>query len=172
MSSSTEIPGLIIEGDDPVGETAEKLITELCEEMTARYGAPPSPFSLCEAAAPRTIFVVARVHGEPVACGALRRFDDDTAEIKRMYVAPSARRRGLARHILATLEHHAQELRYRTIRLETGVRQPEAQRLYESMGFQRIEPFGSYVGNPTSICFEKTVLQCAQSPDSLTASKL
>jgi GNAT superfamily N-acetyltransferase len=133
------------------------LIHDLCVEMSVRYGAPPSPFSLAEASAPRTVFLVARVNEEPVGCGALRRFDDHTAEIKRMYVAPAGRRQGTARRILAELERYAQEFGYRTIRLETGIRQPEAQQLYESMGFRRIAAFGPYVGNPTSVCFEKVV---------------
>jgi putative acetyltransferase len=60
------------------------------------------------------------------------------------------------------LERYAQLWDYRGIRLETGVRQPEAQQLYESMGFRRIEPFGPYVGNPTSVCFEKAVPSHAQ----------
>ena len=157
MNSSIEIPALTIEADDPVGETAQKLIGELCAEMNARYGAPPSPFTSNEAATARTVFLVARLPGEAIGCGALRPLDEDTAEIKRMYVAPAARGRGVARQIIANLECHAQQLCYRRIRLETGVRQPEAQRLYESMGFRRIEAFGSYVGNPTSVCFEKVL---------------
>jgi GNAT superfamily N-acetyltransferase len=172
MTSSIEIPPLIIEADDPVGETAQKLISELCAEMTARYGAPPSPFSLAEAAAPRTMFVVARLRGEPIGCGALRCLDAETAEIKRMYVAPSGRRQGVARQILATLERHAQQFNYRTIRLETGIHQPEAQRLYESMGFRQIEAFGPYIGNPTSICFAKTVPGSAHSPETVVQRQL
>ena len=159
-----------ITSEDPVGETAQLLVAELCAEMAGRYGAAPSPFSLVEAAAPRTVFLVARRGDEPVGCGALRRFDDETAEIKRMYVTPAARRRGIARRILAALERYAHEFHYRTIRLETGVRQPEAQALYESMGFRRIAAFGPYIGNPTSVCFEKTLT--ARTPEAVVQDQL
>lgn len=172
MTSSFETSGLTIEAADPVGDTAQKLIGELCAEMTARYGAPPSPFSFAEAAAPRTIFVVARLRGEPIGCGALRRFDDETAEIKRMYVAAPGRRQGVGRQILAILERYAQQLNYRTIRLETGIYQPEAQQLYESMGFRRINAFGPYIGNSTSVCFEKMVPHCTHSPEIVVQRQL
>jgi putative acetyltransferase len=148
-------PALTIESDDPVGETARKLIDDLCAEMSERYGTPPSPFSSSEAAQPATTFLVARLGGQPVGCGALRRIENGVAEIKRMYVAPAARRQGIARAILAELERSARDFGYRTIRLETGIRQPEAQRLYESLGYHRIPAFGPYVGNPTSVCYEK-----------------
>ena len=148
---------LILTADDPVGAVARQLIDRLCTELSARYGAPPSPFSPAEAAAPRTIFLVARLGGIPVACGALRRIDDTVAEIKRMYVAPEGRRRGLARRILRELEHRAVEFGYSTIRLETGVGQPEAIALYEVCGYRRIPAYDPFVGNPSSVCFEKSL---------------
>lgn len=157
MTRIAESLPLTIEVADPIGEIARELIHALCSEMSERYGTPPSPFSPSEAAAPRTLFLLARLHGKPVGCGALRRFDDHIAEIKRMYVAPAGRRQGIARHILVALERHAQEFGYRAIRLETGIRQPEAQRLYEAVGYRRIAAFGPYVGNPTSVCYEKLI---------------
>ena len=155
MANPLNSSALIIEPADPVGEIARQLIQDLCAEMSGRYGTAPSPFSSSEAAAERTVFLVARLDGQPVGCGALRRIDDDTAEIKRMYVAPAGRRQGIARLILVELERHAAGFGYRAIRLETGVRQPEAQLLYEALGYQRIAAFGPYAGNPTSVCFEK-----------------
>lgn len=148
---------LTIEPGDPVGGIARDLISALCMEMSERYGAPPSPFSPAEAAAPRTVFLIARLGGQPVGCGALRRLEDPIAEIKRMYVSPAGRRRGIARRILLELEQQAKEFGYHTIRLETGIRQPEAQQLYESLGYRRIAAFGPYVGNLTSVCYEKWV---------------
>jgi putative acetyltransferase len=146
---------LTIEVDDPIGETARKLIHELCAELRGRYGFTPSPFSLSEAATPRTIFLVAWLGSKPVGCAALRRIDDQTGEIKRMYVAPAGRRKGIARSLLIDLEHHALKFDYRAIRLETGILQPEAQRLYESCGYNRIASFGPYVGDPIRLCYEK-----------------
>ncbi len=101
------------------------------------------------------MFLIARIESEPVGCGAIRRLDDDTAEVKRMYVVPSARRRGIARRLLAELERRAAEFGYRTLRLETGDLQIEAIALYESCAWGRIEAFGEYVGSPISVCFEK-----------------
>ncbi len=157
MSEPTESTALTIESADPIGATARDLIDALCSEMSDRYGYPPSPFSLTEAAEPRTVFLVARLGGQAVGCGALHQWDAHTAEIKRMYVAPAGRRQGIARRLLGALEQHAQVFGYRAIRLETGIRQPEAQRLYEALGYHRIANFGPYVGNAISVCFEKPI---------------
>jgi putative acetyltransferase len=137
------------------GEVAQKLIHDLCAELSQRYGTPPSPFSPADTSAPGTAFLVARRSGEPVGCGAVRRIDDLTAEIKRMYVAPTARRQGLARRLLAELERHAVAFGYRSVRLEAGTQQPDARALYESCGFRQIPAFGHYVGSPISVCYEK-----------------
>ena len=156
-SSTTESEGgeLRIRSDDPVGPVAQRLIGELCAEMSERYGSPPSPFSLSEAQAVRSRFLVAWRSGEAMGCGGLRELDAHTAEIKRMYVVGVGRRQGIARRILAELEFHARAFNFRVLRLETGVRQPEAQRLYQSLGYLPIDAFGPYFGNPTSVCFEK-----------------
>lgn len=148
---------------DPVGAVAQKLIQDLCSEMSARYGSPPSPFSPSEAASPRTVFLIASSRAVPAGCGALRQIDQETAEIKRMYVAPASRRQGIARRILSDLERHATDFGYRAVRLETGVRQPEAQSLYESLGYRRIPSFGPYAANSSSVCFEK-ILPTPASP--------
>lgn len=147
--------GITLTAEDPTTHDAAALIRELCRELGERYGAPPSPFSPGEAMIPRTAFMVARLAGNPVGCGALRRIDDETAEIKRMYVSSSVRRKGVAKRILAGLETMAAEFGYRVVRLETGVKQPEAIGLYESTGYRRIGAYGPYVGNPVSVCFEK-----------------
>ena len=141
--------------EDPIGAVARELVEALCSEMSERYGQPPSPFSLSEAAVDKSVFIVARRDGEPVACGALRPFEDDTAELKRMYVVPGARRQGFGRLIIAALERHARGFGYKTILLETGVGQPDAQRLYESCGYARVAAFGAYIGNPSSVCYQK-----------------
>jgi ribosomal protein S18 acetylase RimI-like enzyme len=155
MTPVSVLKALTIEAADPVGEVARELIYALCSEMSERYGARPSPFSSSEGAEYRTVFLVAGLRGQPVGCGALRSLDHHTAEIKRIYVVPSARGKGVARHLITELERHAKEFGYRRICLETGVRQPEAQRLYESLGYRHIAAFGLYIGNPTSVCYEK-----------------
>ena len=79
----------------------------------------------------------------------------DVGEVKRMYVEPAVRGRGLSKLLLSALEDAARRMGYIALRLETGDRQSEAVRLYESAGYRRIEPFGIYLHSPRSICFEK-----------------
>ena len=74
-----------------------------------------------------------------------------------MFVTSTARRKGLARAILQELEIRAAAFGYATMRLETGNRQLSAMALYETLGFRRIEPFGEYVNDSLSVCFEKMV---------------
>ena len=112
----------------------------------------PAPVDL---APPRGVFLVACADDGPVGCGGIRDHADGIAELKRMYVVPAARRTGVARGLLAELEGRAVALGYTRIRLETGVRQPEAIALYESCGYAPIERYGHYRASPLSRCFEK-----------------
>jgi GNAT superfamily N-acetyltransferase len=84
--------------------------------------------------------------------------DSDTGEIKRMYVLPDARNRGVGRAIVAVLEAEARRLGVRRLVLETGERQPEAIALYSRAGFQQIPLFGEYIGSPLSVCMAKTLI--------------
>lgn len=172
MRLHTQTHGCTLHPEDPVGAVARQLIEDLCREMTTRYGTPPSPFSPAESNGDRAIFLVARLEGRPVGCGALRPWDANTAEIKRMYVDPAFRRQGIARRVLLELEGHARRFNYRAIRLETGIRQPEAQQLYQSLGYHRIPTYGPYVGNVTSVCFEKSLLVSDEAPESVVQRQL
>jgi GNAT superfamily N-acetyltransferase len=139
--------------DDP---DAAVLVAALLEDLAERYGGRdafhPDPRSL---APPDGVFVLARLDGVPVGCGGFRRFADGVAEIKRMYVAPEARRGGVATAVLEDLETRARALGYRSIRLETGTNQPEAMALYQRAGYQAMLPYGHYRDSPMSRCFEK-----------------
>jgi len=110
---------------------------------------------------PEGSFFVGYVEGRPVATGAWRRSTvaalgvAHTAEVKRMYVAPSARGLGLARRMLAHLEASAAEHGAEAMVLETGLAQPEAIALYESSGYQPIPPFGHYKDAPLSRCYAR-----------------
>ena len=116
---------------------AADLIAAMVAEMAALYGpidVPGMPSATpADFAPPHATFLVG--------------FDDDAAEIKRMYVVPAARGRGLARVLLAALEDAAHGLGYGTVRLDTGALQPHAQALYESAGYRAI---GNFNANPVA----------------------
>lgn len=103
---------------------------------------------------PEVIFVVAREHDTVLGCGALV-LSPGWAEIKRMFVTPEARGRQLGHHLLQHLETLAIQRGVRRLRLETGIRQPEALSLYRSHGFIEIEPFGDYRPDALSLFMEK-----------------
>ncbi|MFZ1963366.1 MAG: GNAT family N-acetyltransferase [Roseiarcus sp.] len=92
---------------------------------------------------PAGFFFVARLAGRPVGCGALRRIDDATGEIKRMWTAPAARRLGVARRIIATIEATARAAGLTTLRLDTHRALKEAQALYRKLGFEDVAPFNA-----------------------------
>ncbi len=100
-------------------------------------------------------YLGAAVSGRLVACAAIQPVDARTAEVKRMYVRPMYRRRGIARQVLAALEELAWTSGYTVLRLETGDYLPEVVKLYTSSGYLPIPCYGEYAGNPNSVCFEK-----------------
>jgi putative acetyltransferase len=105
---------------------------------------------------PRGIFLVVRGDaGAALACGGVTRFDEMRGEVKRMYVTPDARGRGLGRLVLAELERHARELGFEALVLETGDRQREALGLYTTAGYARIPCYPPYDSRALSLCFEK-----------------
>ncbi len=91
----------------------------------------------------------------PVACGAIKKFDTETMEVKRMFTDVNFRGKGFATQVLTELENWALELGYSRCILETGKRLPDAMRLYENWGYQLIPNYGQYVEMENSICFEK-----------------
>ena len=93
----------------------------------------------------------------PIGCGAIKVFDDERMEVKRMYVVPDHRGKGVASRILKALELWAIELGYKRCVLETGINQPEALALYHKSGFSRIANYGQYVNVQSSFCFEKVL---------------
>lgn len=147
---------------DVRGDDEAALIGELDRELVMRYrGTPGEAFSEVDPThpehfnEPEGLFLVARLDGKAIACGGLRRVDGSTAEIKRMYVKPENRKTGLARRILAALERRAEQQGYERIILESGTAQPDACALYESSGYERIEPYGVWKDSPESICYSK-----------------
>jgi putative acetyltransferase len=116
------------------------------------------------------VFLIASAGGEPVGCGALRRLDCSTGEIKRIYVRPSARGSGVGRRLLAELEWHARKLDMYGLVLHTGLRQPAAIRLYENTGFTRIASFGEYTDSNKGICMGKAIVWLS-GPDSAVPAR-
>lgn len=150
--------GFQITAEDACSADAIRLTTNLSAELARRYDHVDDgsgDFRPQDAAGSRSVFLIGRLDDRPVACGAVRPLEGDVGEVKRMYVEPAARGRGLARQLLAALEDAARRLGYLALRLETGDGQPEAVRLYESAGYRRIAPYGIYVESARSICFEK-----------------
>ena len=135
----------------------EAMVTEMEELYDLRTGtglglsAPPADFS-----PPGGAFLVIYEDGKPVAGGGVKRDEDGIAEIKRMYVAPGARGRGLGRQLLEALEEEARSLGYARIRLDTGARQPEARAMYERAGYHAVD---DYNGNPQASFWGEKVLR-------------
>ncbi len=102
-------------------------------------------------------FFVLRSEGIAAGCGGVKLFGRAYGEVKRMYVRPQFRGRGFARQMLNHLTNYAQAQGVSLLRLETGIHQHEAIRLYEGMGFHRIPPFGDYKEDPLSLFYEKSL---------------
>ncbi|PTL55403.1 GNAT family N-acetyltransferase [Paraconexibacter algicola] len=108
-----------------------------------------------ELSPPDGSFLVGWSGGAAVCCGGLKRLPDGACEIKKMFVAPSARGQGVARTLLHALEDEARRLGYAVARLDTGPKQPHAQRLYESEGYREI---GNFNDNPVATYFAEKQL--------------
>jgi putative acetyltransferase len=138
---------------------AALLIERLTSELANRYNDDGAgDFHPDDVQSPRSGFLLARFDGQAVACGGFRRLADDVAEIKRMFVDPAFRGRGIGRRLLTTLEEHIRLAGYARVQLDTGTMQPEAVGLYESAGYHRIAPYGFYRDDPRCICYEKDLV--------------
>lgn len=101
--------------------------------------------------------VIAYINKVAVGCGAFKPYQNNKAEIKRMYSQPTHRNLGVATQVLAELEKWAKELNYQSCILETGKRQTEAVAFYQKCNYQQIPNYGQYAQMENSICFEKTL---------------
>ena len=136
-----------------------ELIEAVQQEYVVRYGTRDvTELSVAEFTPPQGIFIIGWDADQPVACGGVRLVSPEVGELKRMYVAPAARRRGIARAMLAHLEHQARTLGAERLRLESGLHQPEALSLYASAGYVDAEPFGHYAGAPLARHLAKSLV--------------
>jgi GNAT superfamily N-acetyltransferase len=154
------VTGLDLREEPYDGPSGQTLTAQVQEEYVARYGGPDdTPVDAAEFAPPRGRFVIGYVGLEPVAMGGFRSLEDGTVEIKRMFVVPSHRGRGLSRLLLARLEQLAAAAGADRVVLETGMKQPEAMALYASAGYDRIGNFGHYRDSALSASYGKSLSQ-------------
>ncbi len=130
----------------PESEVAAQLLARYYEELNARF---PGGFDVdrtvaapsAELRPPSGSFLTVRLDGRAIGCGAVRKLDETTAEIKRMWIDPAVRGRGVGRRLLAALESAAARLGCRLVRLDTSSHLPEALGLYRSTGYSEILPY-------------------------------
>ena len=145
-----------------IADASRALIGALNAELSAMYSEPgANHFGLdpTEVSGRRGAFLVVSYNGTAVGCGAVRLITPDTGELKRMYMAPSVRGKGLAKQLVTALETEARRLGAKRLVLETGVRQHAALALYRGAGFHPIPLYGEYCLSPeTSVCLGKDLL--------------
>ena len=142
--------------DDPV---AQDLVERVQQEYVDRYGGrDEAVVDPAEFLPPQGLFLAAEVAGEPVGSGAWRALGAGMAEIKRVYVTPSFRRRGLAQLIVAALERSAARAGHRSVVLNTGDRQPEALGLYRQLGYGPVPGYGVYACAPDAVFLGKDLV--------------
>jgi GNAT superfamily N-acetyltransferase len=138
---------------DPEELPATELLAAMRAELNDAYASPSRldnpALAPAELRPPGGAYLVGYEGTEPVAGGGLRRLAEGVAEIKRMYVLPTARSRGVAAALLAALEDAARAQGYRVVRLDTGPKQAHAQRLYRGAGYKDVPPYND---NPFA-CF-------------------
>ncbi len=131
------------------------LVTLLDQDLAVRDGEEHAFYSQFNKIDKINHALLAYVENQPLGCGALRAYTEDSVEVKRMFVLPEHRGQGIAGAILSALEAWAAELGFARCILETGKKQPEAIRLYQKSGYEIIPNYGPYEGMDTSVCMEK-----------------
>lgn len=131
------------------------LVSALDQDLAERDGEEHSFYHQFNSIDELQHTIVAYSHRRPIGCGAIKQFDPDTMEVKRMYVMPEFRGKGIASKLLTELELWTSELGYSSCVLETGKRQPEAIALYTKNGYRTIPKYGQYEGIENSVCFRK-----------------
>jgi ribosomal protein S18 acetylase RimI-like enzyme len=143
--------------DDPV---AQELVDRVQQEYVQRYGGPDgAAVTPEEFLPPHGVFLVAEVDGVPAGSAAWRTLGDGRAEMKRVYVAPGFRRRGLAQVLVDALEVDAARAGIRSLELNTGPEQPEALALYAALGYAPVPGFGIYACVPGAVFLGKDLVE-------------
>ncbi len=134
-----------------------QLVALLDEDLAIRDGAEHAFYAQFNKTTLLKNVVVAYDGETPVGCGAFKPFEENTVEIKRMFVQPEHRGKGIAGMVLGELERWAAEINSTTCVLETGKKQPEAIRLYERSGYRVMPSYGQYVNVENSVCMKKSI---------------
>ena len=135
----------------------QNLVRELDKDLAIRDGNEHSFYAQYNKIDAIKYVVVAAENDVPVGCGAIKIFEPNSMEVKRMFVPPDKRSKGIASIVLQDLELWVKELGNEKCLLETGLKQPEAIRLYEKNGYAKIPNYGQYIGMDNSVCFEKII---------------
>jgi putative acetyltransferase len=136
----------------------QKLVVELDKDLAIRDGEEHSFYAQFNKIAAIKYAVVIYENEIPIGCGAIKEFEEGVMEVKRMFVLPNMRGKGIASIVLAELENWAKELGYSKCVLETGKMQPEAISLYKKNGYIIIKNYGQYENVENSVCFEKVLI--------------
>jgi GNAT superfamily N-acetyltransferase len=134
-----------------------QLINQLDAELRSMYNDLMNTYDQLNVIEQIDTVVIAYMDGQPAGCGCFKPFDKGAVEIKRMFVHPNARGKGISKLILSELENWAIELGYPATMLETGTKNMEALSLYQKAGYVNIPRYGPYVHLPDSICFRKSL---------------
>ena len=148
---------ITIRRTDAENEDFVALVRELDADLAIRDGDDHPFYAQFNKIDKIKYVVVAYENNKPVGCGAIKEYDPATMEIKRMYVQPTDRGKGIATQILIALEEWAAEMSVQKCILETGKKQPEAIGLYIKSGYNLIPNFGQYADKENSLCFQKNM---------------
>ena len=141
-----------------VNEDFKYLDNLLDEEYYDRFGDIYAQYVIHNSLEKVDDFYIAYDGEKSVACGCIRGYADDTAELKRIFVIKEYRRKGIACEIIKQCERGASERGYESIILETGVEMPEAVKLYENLGYEIVDNYGPYVNDEASCCLQKKLV--------------
>ncbi len=135
----------------------KNLIGELNNDLLSRYSNADYKYDINISVDSINTAVIAQISHITVGCGCFKEIDYHSVEIKRMYVNPYFRGFGVASLIIDSLTTWAKELFYKKALLETGLKQPEAIKLYKKHGFEQVPNFGPYIGMADSFCMGKAL---------------
>ncbi len=150
-----------VQAISPLRDDVRALVAELDHYMAQMYPSESNHFDPVETLVHPSVYFVGLFDGETLcAIGAVKAMNDDGiyAEVKRVYVTPNYRGNGLAKAMMEALEDYLVKTGIYTVRLETGIYQPEAVGLYEKLGYQKRGQYGAYDPDPLSVFMEKQLL--------------